>query len=103
LAVGFRQPKRSFFAASASPPPCRYDITNRSHYEIRLIERNVMAAALGHDLLADTRQREQSRLISVALLFAFLTGGARVFWKSSRQDDEWDIRQHRGASTRPAG
>jgi hypothetical protein len=61
-----------------------------------------MAAALGHDLLADTRQRDQSRLISLVLLFALLTGGARVFWKSSRQDDEWEIAQHMGC-TGPLG
>jgi hypothetical protein len=50
-----------------------------------------MAAAPGHDLLADTRQRDQFRLISVVLLFALLTGRTRVLWKSSRQDDEWEI------------
>jgi hypothetical protein len=37
---------------AASPPPCGNDITDRTDYEIRLIERNVMAAALGDDLLA---------------------------------------------------
>src|SRR5688572_24938250 len=40
---------------TASPPRRRDDITDRSDYEIRLIEWNVMAAALGHDLLADAR------------------------------------------------
>ena len=61
-------------SGASTPPRCRDDITDRSDYEIRFIERNVMAAALGHDLLADTRQRDQSRLILVVLLFALLTG-----------------------------
>jgi hypothetical protein len=39
---------------TASPPRGRDDITDRSDYEIGLIERNVMAAALGHDLPAHT-------------------------------------------------
>src|SRR3954468_16683214 len=81
-------------AKCALPPRCRDDITDRSDYEIRFIERNVMAAALGHDLLADPRQRDQARLILVVLFFALLTGRTRVLWKSSRQYDEWELAQH---------
>jgi hypothetical protein len=46
---------------TAALPHCRHDITDRGDDEVRLIERNVMAAALGDGLLADTRQRDQRR------------------------------------------
>ena len=59
---------------TASPPDCREYITDRSDDEIRLVERNVMAAALADDLLADARQCDQRRLIFVVLLFPLSSG-----------------------------
>jgi hypothetical protein len=48
---------------NGSPPRCRDEITDRSDNGIRLIERKVIAAVLGHNLPADTRRRDQFRLI----------------------------------------
>ncbi len=47
-----------------------------------------MAAALADDLLADTRQRDQRRLIFIVLLFSRPTGRTRVFWNSAREHDQ---------------
>lgn len=39
---------------SSSPARPRDDITDRIHYKFRFVERNVMTAALGDDVLTDT-------------------------------------------------